>query len=39
MKYLYNSGKTPNTLKGYCQALKAYFTYLGQLGIDYNQVS
>ncbi|UPW84007.1 tyrosine-type recombinase/integrase [Lysinibacillus sp. Ag94] len=39
MKYLYNSGKTPNTLKGYCQALKAYFTYLGQLGIDYHQVS
>ncbi|USK87513.1 tyrosine-type recombinase/integrase [Peribacillus asahii] len=39
MKYLYNSGKAPNTLKGYCQALKAYFTYLGQLGIDYNQVS
>ena len=39
MKYLYNSGKTPNTLKGYCQALKAYFTYLGQLGLDYHQVS
>lgn len=39
MKYLYNNRKKPTTLKGYCQALKAYFTYLGQLGIDYNQVS
>lgn len=39
MKYLYNSGRSSNTLQTYCTALKFYFTYLEQTGIDYQQVS
>ncbi len=39
MKYLYNSERSSNTLQTYCTALKFYFTYLEQTGIDYQQVS
>ncbi|MFK4323459.1 integrase/recombinase XerD [Bacillus sp. RC55] len=39
MKYLHNKESSSNTLKTYCTALKFYFTYLEQTGINYQQVS
>ncbi|PEU68185.1 transposase [Priestia megaterium] len=39
MKYLYNSERSSNTLQAYCTALKFYFTYLEQTGINYQEVS
>lgn len=39
MKYLHNKESSSNTLKTYCTALKFYFTYLKQTGIDYQQVN
>src|SRR4051812_42710407 len=39
MKHLHNSEKSSNTLKTYCTALKHYFEYLDQVGIDYQQVN
>jgi integrase/recombinase XerD len=39
MKYHYNQESSSNTLQTYCTALKYYFTYLKQIGIDYHQVS
>ncbi|MCI0763510.1 tyrosine-type recombinase/integrase [Bacillus sp. TL12] len=38
MKYLHNR-ESSNTLKTYCTALKFYFTYLEQTGINYQQVN
>ncbi|WP_324655208.1 site-specific integrase [Bacillus paranthracis] len=38
MKYLHNKESSSNTLKTYCTALKFYFTYLEQTGINYQQV-
>lgn len=38
MKYLDNKESSSNTLKTYCTALKFYFTYLEQTGINYQQV-
>ncbi|SDX73397.1 MULTISPECIES: tyrosine-type recombinase/integrase [Bacillaceae] len=39
MKYHYNQESSSNTLQTYCTALKYYFTYLEQIGIDYQQVN
>jgi|GEM_PF-6934417 len=39
MKYHYNQESSSNTLQTYCIALKYYFIYLEQIGIDYQQVS
>ncbi|MFS0874042.1 tyrosine-type recombinase/integrase [Paenibacillus xylanilyticus] len=39
MKFHYNKESSSNTLQTYCTALKFYFTYLEQKGIDYQQVS
>ncbi|MEY8348601.1 tyrosine-type recombinase/integrase [Bacillus cereus] len=39
MKYLHNRESSSNTLKTYCTALKFYFTYLEQTGINYQQVN
>ncbi|WP_096155386.1 tyrosine-type recombinase/integrase [Bacillus sp. FJAT-45066] len=39
MKYLHNRESSSNTLQTYCTALKFYFTYLEQIGIDYQNVS
>ncbi|MBB3127059.1 site-specific recombinase XerD [Paenibacillus rhizosphaerae] len=39
MKFHYNKESSSNTLQTYCTALKYYFTYLEQRGIDYQQVS
>ncbi|MGG0725721.1 tyrosine-type recombinase/integrase [Bacillus mycoides] len=39
MKYLHNKESSSNTLKTYCTALKFYFTYLEQTGINYQQVN
>ncbi|MEV5113042.1 tyrosine-type recombinase/integrase [Peribacillus frigoritolerans] len=39
MKYLHNKESSSNTLKTYCTALKFYFIYLKQTGIDYQQVN
>lgn len=39
MKYLHNRESSSNTLRTYCTALKFYFTYLDQTGIDYQEVS
>ncbi|MDQ0154440.1 MULTISPECIES: tyrosine-type recombinase/integrase [Bacillales] len=39
MKYLHNREDSSNTLRTYCTALKFYFTYLEQIGIDYQDVS
>lgn len=39
MKFHYNKESSSNTLQTYCTALKYYFTYLEQKGIDYQQVS
>jgi len=39
MKHLYNKESRSNTLRTYCTALKHYFTYLEQLGIDFQQVT
>lgn len=39
MKYLHNREDSSNTLRTYCTALKFYFTYLEQIGIDYQEVS
>lgn len=38
MKHLYNKEMSSNTLQTYCTALKFYFTYLEQIGINYQQV-
>jgi integrase/recombinase XerD len=35
LKYLDQTGKSNNTLKTYCYALKQYFTYLEEQKIDY----
>lgn len=39
MKYLHNRESSSNTLQTYCTALKFYFTYLEQIGIDYQNVN
>ncbi|PEC48920.1 tyrosine-type recombinase/integrase [Bacillus sp. AFS096315] len=39
MKYLHNKESSSNTLKTYCSALKLYFIYLEQIGIDYQQIN
>lgn len=39
MKYLHNKKSSSNTLKTYCTALKFYFTYLEQTGINYQHIS
>lgn len=39
MKYLHNRESSSNTLKTYCTALKFFFKYLEQTGIDYKQLS
>lgn len=38
LKYLDQTGKSNNTLKTYCYALKQYFTYLEERKIDYKEV-
>jgi integrase/recombinase XerD len=38
LKYLDNTGKSSNTLKTYCYALKQYFTYLVELQKDYKEI-
>ena len=38
LKYLDQTGKSNNTLKTYCYALKQYFTYLEEQKIDYKEV-
>lgn len=38
LKYLDQTGKSNNTLKTYCYALKQYFTYLEEWKIDYKEV-
>lgn len=39
MKYLHNKEGSSKTLRTYCTALKFYFTYLEQIGIEYQDVS
>jgi integrase/recombinase XerD len=38
LKYLDQTGKSNNTLKTYCYALKQYFIYLEERKIDYKEV-
>jgi hypothetical protein len=38
-KYLDNGGKSPNTHKIYCYALKLYFEYLTEIDTDYRKVN
>ncbi|WP_419182274.1 site-specific integrase [Paenibacillus radicis (ex Xue et al. 2023)] len=38
LKHLGQTGKSNNTLKTYCYALKQYFTYLKERNIDYKEV-
>ncbi|NIK79046.1 hypothetical protein FHS15_004192 [Paenibacillus castaneae] len=38
LKYLDQTGKSNNTLKIYCYALKQYFTCLEERKIDYKEV-
>ncbi|ASA20259.1 tyrosine-type recombinase/integrase [Paenibacillus donghaensis] len=38
LKHLDQTGKSNNTLKTYCYALKQYFTYLEERKIDYKEV-
>jgi integrase/recombinase XerD len=38
LKYLDQTGKSNNTMKTYCYALKQYFTYLEERKIDYKEV-
>ena len=37
-KFLYNKGKSPNTIITYCYHLKLYFEYLQEIGITYDQI-
>lgn len=39
IKYLYNVGKSPNTLKTYATALKYYYEYLEQINKDFDKVT
>jgi integrase/recombinase XerD len=39
MKYLHNREDSSNTLRTYCTALKFYFTYLEEIGIEYQDIS
>lgn len=39
LKYIDNSEKSYNTQKTYCYALKLYFEYLDEIGIDYRNVN
>jgi integrase/recombinase XerD len=39
MKHLFNTEKRSNTLQTYCTALKYYFIYLEQAGIDYQKIT
>ncbi|PEJ56786.1 transposase [Bacillus sp. AFS002410] len=39
MKNLHTNERSSNTLKTYCVALKFYFTFLEQTGLDYHQVN
>lgn len=39
LKYLDNGGKSSNTQKTYCYALKLYFQYLNEIDIDYRKVT
>lgn len=38
IKYLDSTGKSPNTQKTYCYALKQYFTFLKKKNIDYKYI-
>lgn len=38
LKYLDNTGKSSNTQKTYCYALKQYFDYLGEIDKDYMEI-
>jgi len=38
LNYLKAAGKSPNTTKNYCFHLKSYFSFLEELGIEYNSV-
>ncbi|PEY32173.1 MULTISPECIES: tyrosine-type recombinase/integrase [Bacillus cereus group] len=38
LKYLDNTGKSSNTQKTYCYALKQYFVYLQEFKKDYNKI-
>jgi len=38
LKHLDQTGKSNNTMKTYCYALKQYFTYLEERKIDYKEV-
>lgn len=39
LKYLDNTGKSPNTLKTYCYALKLYFEYLDEINTNYSKIN
>lgn len=39
LKYLDNTEKSYNTQKTYCYALKLYFEYLEEIGVDYRKVT
>lgn len=39
LKYLDITGKSRNTQKTYCYALKHYFTYLGEIKKDYLEIT
>ncbi len=38
LNYLKATGKSPNTIRSYCYHLKIYFSFLEELGIEYNCV-
>ncbi len=37
LNYLKATGKSPNTTKNYCFHLKTYFSFLEELGVEYNR--
>ena len=39
LKFIDNGGKSPNTQKTYCYALKLYFEYLNEINMDYSLVN
>ena len=39
LKYLDNTGKSPNTIKNYAYHLKLYFEYLKDVGLEYDKIN